>query len=326
MIQTLVRALLVLIVVNAWFLLGIVVCDYLFGNLLGLFTTSIYSQAWAILLLVALSFSPPLKATQLNIKQWCSTTGVGIYLIGSLVRYQAIAARILHSLYINLYLLADVVFCVGAPLLIITATAGWWLLEEVSYVALLGYCCLISVIVFTGFYSNLMRLLSLGYFFGYWLLSEDMLLYSFAAPALVQKNIVIMLSDSANSWLPFVGLVLIVYLLVRKGSAAIDVGAESKADAADSRGSLVSFSALSRLFSKPLNRQLFGNYLSLFCLLMAAPLGILLLNSIITYLNPHVLFAGFAIWIMDRLWQSDVADEPALSTDFRYFANLIWKH
>ena len=81
MIQTLVRAFLVLVVVNAWFLLGIVVCDYLFGNLLGLFTTSIYSQAWAILLLVALSFSPPLKATQLNIKQWCSTTGVGIYLL-----------------------------------------------------------------------------------------------------------------------------------------------------------------------------------------------------------------------------------------------------
>ena len=326
MIQTLVRAFLVLVVVNAWFLLGIVVCDYLFGNLLGLFATSIYSQAWAILLLVALSFSPPLKAAQLNIKQWCSTTGVGIYLVGSLGRFQAIAARVLHSLYINLYLLADVVFCVGAPLLIITATAGWWLLEDISYMALLGYCCLISVIVFTGFYSNLMRLLSLGYFFGYWLLSEEMLLYPFAAPALVQQNIAIMLSGSANSWLPVVGLVLIVYLLARKGSAGIYSAIESKADVVDTRRSLVSFSALSRLFPKPLKRELFRSYLSLFCLLMAAPLGILLLNSIIAYLNPHVLFTGFAIWIMDRLWQSDVADEPALSTDFRYFVNLIWKH
>lgn len=322
MIQTLRCAFLVLVVVNAWFLLGIVVCDYLFGNLLGLFATSIYSQAWAILCLVALSFSPPLKATQLNIKQWCSTTGLGIYLLEFLSRYQAIAARILHSLYINLYLLADVVFCVGAPLLIISATAGWWLLDEVSYPALLGYCCMISMIVFTGFYSNLMRLLSLGYFFGYWLLSDNLLLYPFAAPALVQKNIAIMLSGFENGWLPVVGLVLIVYLLARRVSAAID----AKTDISNSRGSPGLFSALSKFFSKPLNRELFGNYLSLFCLLMAAPLGILLLNSIIAYLNAHVLFAGFAIWIMDRLWQSDVAHEPALSSDFRYFVNLIWKH
>ena len=323
MIQTLRRIFLVLVVVNAWFLLGIVVCDYLFGNLLGLFSSSIYTQAWAILLLVALSFSPPLKATQQNIKQWYSTTGVGIYLFESLGKYQMIAARILHSLYINLYLLADVIFCIGAPLLVISATAGWWLLEEVTYAALLGYCCLISVIVFSGFYSNLMRLLSLGYFFGYWLLSEDMLLYPFAAPALVQKNTAIMLSGSASSWLPVVGLVLIVYLLARKDSAAIDVTVERKADIADSRGFLP---ALSKLFSKPLNRELFGSYLSLFCLLMAAPLGIFLLNSIIAYLNPHVLFAGFAIWILDRLWQSDVASEPALSRDLRYFVTLIWKH
>lgn len=319
MIQVLWRGFLILVVINAWFLLGIVVCDYLCGNILGLFTNSIYSQAWAILLLVALSFSPPLKATQINIKQWCSTTGVGIYLVALLGRYQAIAARILHALYINFYLLADVVFCVGAPLLIITASVGWWLLDEVSYPALLGYCCMISMIVFTGLYSNLVRLLSLGYFFGWWLLSDNMLLYPFAAPALVEKNIAIMLSGSANSWLPVIGLVLVVYLLARKGSAAI----KQKADISSSRGFLP---GLFRLFSKPFNRELFGSYLSLFCLLMAAPLGILLLNSIIAYLNPHVLFAGFAIWIMDRLWQSDVANEPALSSDFRYFVNLIWKH
>ena len=136
MIQALQRAVLVLIVVNAWFLLGIVEFDYLFGNLLGLFSTSIHTQAWAILLLVALSFSSALKATQLKIKQWYSTTGLGIYLLEkfsrNIGRYQAVTARALHALYINLYLLADVIFCVGVPLLIISASAGWWLLEEVS--------------------------------------------------------------------------------------------------------------------------------------------------------------------------------------------------
>ena len=319
MIKILWRGLLVLVVINAWFVFGMLVCDYLFGNLLGFFSTSIQTQAWAILLLAALSFSSALNAAQVNIKQWCSTTGVGIYLLGSVGRCQAIAAKILHVLYINLYLLADVVFCVGAPLLILTASAGWWLLDEVSYPALLGYCCMISIIVFTGLYSNLVRLLSLGYFFGYWLLSENMLLYPFAAPAQVQKNIAIMLSGSANSWLPVIGLVLVVYLLARKGSAAI----KQKADISNSRG--VS-PGLFRLFSTPFNRDLFGSYFSLFCLLMAAPLGILLLNSIIVYLNVHVLFAGFAIWILDRLWQSDVADEPALSADLRYFIDLIRKH
>ena len=319
MISVLQRALLVLVVINAWFLLGIVVCDYLFGNLLGLFTTSIYSQAWAIFLLVSLSFSASLKDTQLQIKQWCSTTSILMYLSASLGGYLQIASRILRALYINLYLLADVVFCVGAPLLIITASAGWWLLDEVSYLALFGYCCLIALIVFTGLYSNLVRLLSLGYFFGWWLLSDNMLLYPFLAPALVQKNMAIMFSGSGNSWLPVVGLGLIVYLLARRRMGHL----KKRLEKADSPGFLAE---LVGLVSKPLDLELFSSYLSLFCLLMAAPLGILMLNSIIGYLNPHLLFAGLAIWSMDRFWRFDVVNEPALSSDFKYFANLIWKH
>jgi hypothetical protein len=323
MIQVLQRAVLVLIVVNAWFLFGIVVFDYLFGNLLGLFTTSIYTQAWAILLLVALSFSSALKARQLKIIQWYSTTGLGIYIAEKCSRnicsYRALVLRALRALYINLYLLADVIFCVGAPLLIISASAGWWLLEDVSYVALLGYCCMISLIVFAGLYSNLVRLLSLGYFFVYWLLSDSMLLYPFAAPALVQKNIATMLSGSVSGWLPVIGLVLIVYLLARKGRAKI-------IERSGWQSSKSLLRELFKLFPKRFNRQLFGNYLSLFCLLMAAPLVMLMLNSIIGYLNPHVLFAGFTIWMLDRLWQTDVVHEPALSMDCRYFVNLIWKH
>ncbi len=319
MIRKLQRVFLILIVVNAWSLLGIIVTDYLLGNLFGLFTTSIYTQAWAILLLVALSFSPTLWATQLNIKQWCSTTGIGIFLAQSLGTYQAIAIRVLHCLYTNLYLLADVVFCIGAPMLIITASAGWLLLDEVNYLALFGYCCLISLIVLLGLLSNLVRLLSLGYFFGWWLLSADMLLYPFLAPALVQQNIVTMLSGSGYSWLPVIGLVLILYLLIHRDRIyALKV--DDKQECCGVIGNLAV------LFSMPFGRMLVGSYISLLCLFMAVPMGLLLLNSIMGYLNPHVLFAGFAIWIMDRLWQSDVADEPALSKDFRHFANLVWKH
>lgn len=322
MIQSLRRALLILVVVNAWCLFGIIVADYLFGNLLGLFATSIYSQAWVILLLVVLSYSSTLRATQTKIKQWCATTVVGIYLFESLISYRSLAARWLHALYINFYLLADVVFCVGAPMLILSASVGWWLLEDVSYLALLGYCCMISVIVFSGLFSNLIRLLSLGYFFGYWLLSDNLLLYPFAAPALVKTNIAIMLNGSAESWLPVIGLVLIVYLLAyRRGAASADKIAPINFLR---RKNLLQ--ELFNLFPKTFNRELFGSYISLFCLLMALPLGILFLNSIIGYLNPHVLFAGFAIWILDRLWQTDVVNEPALSSDFKYLFNLIWKH
>jgi hypothetical protein len=134
----------------------------------------------------------------------------------------------------------------------------------------------------------------------------------------VQQNITIMLSSSVTSWLPVIGLVLIVYLLARRGRTNID--------SSGWQGLTRLVRELFRFFPEGLNRQLFGNYLSLFCLLMAAPLIIMILNSIIGYLNPHVLFAGFAIWMLDRLWQADVIHEPALSSDCRYFVNLIWKH
>jgi hypothetical protein len=322
MIQTLQRALFVLVVINGWLLLGIIVFDYLFGNFFGLFPTSIHSQAWVILLLMLLSSLPALKATHLDIKQWCITSAAGISVVESIGQYQTSVARFLRALYINLYLLADVVFCVGAPLLILSATVGWWLLDEVSYLSLLGYCCMISVIVFSGLYSNLVRLLSLGYFFGYWLLSENMLLYPFVAPGLVQQNIGIMLEGSVSNWLPVIGLVLIVLLLTGRRKA---MGAERTS----SRGSAGFREILREIFlvvPKAFNRELFGNYLSLFCLFMAVPLAVFLLNGIIGFLNPHVLFGGFAIWIFDRLWQADVDHEPALSTDFRYFVNLIWRH
>ena len=145
MIQTIQRVLLVMVVIAAWCLVAALVFSYLFGNIFGLVSVSVHSQAWVILLLALLFLWPALKATQLNLKQWYLTTGVGIYLAGRLEPPRAAVARVLHGLYINIYLLADVVFCVGSPFLILTASVGWWLLDEVSYLSLLGYCCLISL-------------------------------------------------------------------------------------------------------------------------------------------------------------------------------------
>ena len=128
-----------------------------------------------------------------------------------------------------------------------------------------------------------------------------------------------MKSGSIYSWLPVVGLAQIAYLFVRRSRAAELPRRSSSARKNERSGKRFQLIPIS------FNRDLLGNYLSLFCLLMAVPLGIILLNSIMGYLNPHILIAGFAIWILDRLWQRDVINEPALSRDFRYFINLIWR-
>jgi hypothetical protein len=39
-----------------------------------------------------------------------------------------------------------------------------------------------------------------------------------------------------------------------------------------------------------------------------------------------MLFVGLGIWALDLYWQQDVASEPALSSDCRYFLKLSWKH
>lgn len=322
MMRSLQRAILMLVVLNGWCLLGIILVDYLLGDILGLFSTSIYSQGWAILLLVALSFSSSLKATQLKLKQWYTNTPVDFYLQQRFGTCLAMISRALRALYINLYLLADVVFCVGAPLLIVSASTGWWLIDDVSYIALIEYCSIISIIVFVGLYSNMARLLSLGYFFGYWLLSDNMLLYPFVAPTLVQQNIAIMISQSLNSWILVVGLILIIYLMARR----------RQIDSQEATASGVG--KISNVFSQhpfemiktTLNRELLGNYLSLACLIMAVPLGVLILNSIIGHLNTHLLFACFIIWMFDKHWQYEVVNEPALSSDGRYFVDLMLKH
>ncbi len=40
--------------------------------------------------------------------------------------------------------------------------------------------------------------------------------------------------------------------------------------------------------------------------------------DVMQWINIHLYFAGVAIWFLDGYWQREVAQEPALSTDFRY--------
>ena len=116
------------------------------------------------------------------------------------------------------------------------------------------------------------------------------------------------MTDSVNALLPAAGLVLIVYLLARR----LGLSMIAKAFKQDS--------------SRDFSRDIFSNYLLLGCLLMAIPLLIIITNTVISHINIHMLFVGLGIWLLDRYWQDDVANEPALSSDCRYFLNLSWKY
>ena len=286
--------------------------DYIAGDLAGLFDTSRQSQAWSLLLLLALSRSSMLRVTNLRIGQWLANSLLGAIVGPVLAAVRDVFASAMRSIYISVYLLADVVFCVGTPLLIISASAGWWLLPEVSYVSLLIYSCMISIIFFAGLYSNLVRLLALGYFFGYWLLDQAMLMYPFVAPAAAQQNIALIMTDAFNALLPAVGLVLIVYLLARRHGLEMVKTAISTDSSCGAK--------------QILSREFFSNYLLLGCLIMAIPLIVVISLSLIGHINVHMLFIGLGIWGLDRHWQEDVASEPALSSDWRYFLKLSWKH
>ena len=294
-------ALATFVVIGGWCLLGILVVDYIAGDLAGLFDTSRQSQAWSLLLLLALSRSSMLRVTNLRIGQWLANSLLGAIVGPVLPAVRDVFASAMRSIYISVYLLADVVFCVGTPLLIISASAGWWLLPEVSYVSLLIYNCMISIIFFAGLYSNLVRLLALGYFFGYWLLDQAMLMYPFVAPAAVQKNITLIMTDAFNALLPAVGLVLIVYLLARRHGPEMVKMAISTDSSCGAK--------------QILSREFFSNYLLLGCLIMAIPLIVVISHSLIGHINVHMLFIGLGIWGLDRHWQEDVASEPALSSD-----------
>lgn len=306
------QALAIFVVISGWCLFAIVLLDYIVGDLAGLVETSRQTQTWSLLLLFGLSRNATLRGTNLMIRQWFVGTGIGALVSPVLVAIGDLFASALRSVYINIYLLADVLFCIGTPLLIISASAGWWLLPEVSYVSLLIYSCMISIIFFAGLCCNLVRLLSLGYFFGYWLVDESMLMYPFVAPAAVQENIALIMTDALNALLPAVGLLLIVYLLARRHGLQM-----VKAAFSDASGRSAYLSS---------SRAFFSNYLLLGCLLMAIPLIAVLTHTAISHINIHVLFVGLGIWALDLYWQDDVVSEPALSSDWRYFLRLSWKY
>ena len=154
------RAILALIVISGWALMTVLFAAYFGADLSTISPLAEKTQIWLLLLVIMLSRSVRLRRSHVELLRWLSTTPLGSRLCAKAAVGSRLVRSALRSAYINIYLLGDVLFCVGTPLLIVSASAGWWLIDEVSYVGFLIYCCIISTIFFAGLYSNVVRLLS----------------------------------------------------------------------------------------------------------------------------------------------------------------------
>jgi hypothetical protein len=285
-------------VILGWLLTAVILFDYVSGGLIVRGQLSSQMQIIVLLVVLVLSYFPVVRTTRLQITQWCSTTALSIYVNNQLGDFGRGLRRWLRHAYISLYLLADVVFCAGGPMLIVTAATGYWLLDDVSFFDLLLYIGVIALILLAGLYSNIVRLLSLGYFFGYWLLSEDLLLYPFVAPKLVYENVELMLSGAPDMFILIVAFFFVGLVLARLFAPFI-----------------------LQLFFCPRRWERFsetrGDSLNRFIIIALAVILIGVVD-VMQWINSHLYFAGVAIWFLDGYWQREVAQEPALSTDFRY--------
>ena len=119
--------------------------------------------------------------------------------------------RFIKRLYSLLYQTADVIFCMGIPILLLTAMVGWWLIEELNGSMLLFYMGLIMVIAVAGIYNNPVRMLALGYFNGYWIIDDNWLAYPFEAPLLVDETIELMLGQMGDALWPIMLIVGVLF-------------------------------------------------------------------------------------------------------------------
>ena len=175
-----------------WTFLGLAAFAFIASELLNIMSGSRLRQIYGGLLgtgiASALTFSrgsQPIKALMCSITQ--SLPGSGL-----LARCREILTGALKQAYSVLFQTADVLFCIGAPLLAFTAGVGWWLIEDIDGPMLLFYIGLIIVISIAGIYNNLVRMLPLGYFNGCWLIDNSKLSYPFEAPLRVHETVELM--------------------------------------------------------------------------------------------------------------------------------------
>ena len=316
MLAALTGTIVALSMLAGWGLLIVASCDYLLGNLLGLFATSKQNQVWGLFSGAMLAIYPtfywrrnPLKRCWLKLKMHSAAAlaiGQACKRLGGLLRRG----------YTYLYQLADVLFCIGLPMLVVTALVGWWLIDEINLISMVLYLCLLLAISITGIYSNAVRMLSLGYFNGYWFLDSDWLSFPFAAPMRVQQNIDRMVAEVGLALLPVLGVICLLLYLAR-----------SVAFNADGLGLIRSnfFKRRLNIVKKKSDHSVWVRTLSLIALLVGISITFICVNSLIELLNIHLFFAASAIVFLDFCWKTRLSNEPALSGDVQYLLSGLWR-
>ncbi|MDG2502635.1 MAG: hypothetical protein P8M77_09625 [Porticoccaceae bacterium] len=201
-------------------------------------------------------------------------------------------------------------------MLVVTALVGWWLIDEINLISMVLYLCLLLAISITGIYSNSVRMLSLGYFNGYWFLDSDWLSFPFAAPMRVQQNIDRMVAEVGLALLPVLGVICLLLYLAR-----------SVAFNADGLGLIRSnfFKRRLNIVKKKSDHSVWVRTLSLIALLVGISITFICVNSLIELLNIHLFFAASAIVFLDFCWKTRLSNEPVLSGDVQYLLSGLWR-
>ena len=280
-------ALLVVLMFLGWGLIIWALVDYVAAEFLSLSAGSRPWQVWGTLIGILIAAYPSFYWSGNPLSpyaDWLLRSAWMAVLIDS-------ARRLLRRSYRHIYQAADIIFCIGGPMLFIT------------------------IIGLLGIYNNMLRMLALGYFNGYWLVDDNRLSYPFEAPLVVYKNLRPFLPK--DDFLPWV-LVGLTSLLV----AALSCSSLRLNFAFPHYQSL---HRLYRVFEKTPERSMLANVLLLLIVLLSIPLACVLINGLVPVINIHCFFAAVAIWCMDAHWDERLQQEPALSGDFRYFLSGEWR-
>jgi hypothetical protein len=305
------RLLLVALMFLGWGLIVGALADYVGAEWLSLSPGSRHWQVWGTIIGIFIAAYPSFYWPGNPLPRYAGWL-VGSTWIASLLDS---ARRLLRRSYRHLYQTADIIFCIGGPMLFITALVGWWVIDEVTASLLLLYLLVITLIGLVGIYNNLVRMLALGYFNGYWLVDDNKLSYPFEAPLVVFKNLRPLLPS--DDLLPWVMVVLAGLLVAVLGCSTLR-----------HKFTLPYYQSLHRLyrvFEKIPERSKLANFLLLLIIVLSIPLACVLINGLVPLINIHCFFAGLAIWCMDAHWMERLQQEPALSGDFRYFLSGDWR-
>jgi len=298
---------------TGWGLLGLAFVDYLKSEFFGTLSGSRPMQIWCGLLGMAITGVITFCGRNQLLEQVLPSLAARLPGCVFLQNCLSALGRLVKRLYSLLYQTADVIFCIGIPILVLTALVGWWLIEEIYGSMLLFYIGLIAIIAIAGIYNNPVRMLSLGYFNGYWIIDDNRLSFPFEAPLLVDQTLALMLDQLGGALWPMMIIIALLFYFCYWLLTSRRFWFEQ-------RQQTVGVS-VETLFAQSLVAKLLVTAIALLGFLAA----VIFVNAMVDLINVHCFFAALAIFWMDALWRVEFDQEPALCGDCRYLLSGEWR-